>query len=145
MCCDWRLRGWSASLHVVAMMPSSGMIGSGTSNLALCSRWGGRAWCTGCRSRLTLSSCAMSMSPPSTGALPSPSRQSTGWISRSSLYTATCAAPSRWQLQEVSATSCCWYMTPQGTCGRLSWQIRAACRSPSRRSRRLQRISAGGS
>jgi hypothetical protein len=50
MCCDLRLRGRSASSHVVAMMPGGGMIGSGMSTSAPCSRWGERAWCVDCYS-----------------------------------------------------------------------------------------------
>jgi hypothetical protein len=60
----------------------------------------------GCSSWLTLSSCVTSTSPPSTDAPPSPSRPSIGRTSRSNSYTATCAAPSCRQLQEVGATSC---------------------------------------
>jgi hypothetical protein len=94
MCCGWRSRGQSASPHVVATMPGSVMISSGMSTLALCNRWGQRAWCAGYRSWLTLSSCATSASPASTSAPPSPSRPSIGWTSRSISYTVTCAAPS---------------------------------------------------
>jgi transposase InsO family protein len=73
-------------------MPGGGTAGSGTSTSAPYSIWGGGAWCAGCRSWLTLTSCVTSASPPSTDVLPSPSRRGIGRTSRSNSYRATCAA-----------------------------------------------------